>query len=116
MFTRYVLDILSKLEGAEYFSIMDPISPPVLWELRENMGWYSMAQVYPPSLTPLPWVHATPRSTPLSGRLGLRVSSVKLKTLNAFYGHFRSFAHPKPYIINDQRKKIYNPILIVFRY
>jgi hypothetical protein len=23
MFTRYVLDILSKLEGAEYFSIMD---------------------------------------------------------------------------------------------
>jgi hypothetical protein len=53
---------------------------------------------------------------PLSGRLGLRVSSVKLKTLNAFYGHFRSFAHPKPHIKNDQRKKIYNPVLIVFRY
>jgi hypothetical protein len=80
------------------------------------MGWYSMAQVYPPSLSPLPWVRATPRSTSLSGRLGLRVSSVKLKTLNAFYGHFRSFAHPKPYIKNDQRKKIYNPVLIVFRY
>jgi hypothetical protein len=75
-----------------------------------------MAQVYPPALTPLPWVRATPRSTPLSGRLGLLVSSIKLKTLNAFYGHFRSFAHPKPYIKNDQRKKIYNPALIVFRY
>jgi hypothetical protein len=80
------------------------------------MGWYSMAQVYPPSLSPLPWVRAYPRSTPFSGRLGLRVSSVKLKTLNAFYGHLRSFAHPKPYIKNDQRKKIYNPVLIVFRY
>jgi hypothetical protein len=80
------------------------------------MGWDSMAQVYSPSLSPLPWVRATPRSTPLSGRLGLRVSSVKLKTLNAFYGHFRSFAHPKPYIKNDQRKKIYNPVLIDFRY
>jgi hypothetical protein len=57
-----------------------------------------------------------PPLNPLSGRLGLRVSSVKLKTLNAFYGHFRSFAHPKPYIKNDQRKKIYNPALIVFRY
>jgi hypothetical protein len=70
----------------------------------------------PYSLSPLPWVRATPRSTPLSGRLGLRVSSVKLKTLNVFYGHFRSFAHPKPYIKNYQRKKIYNPVLIFFRY
>jgi hypothetical protein len=74
------------------------IRPPVIWEPRRNMGSYSMAQVYPPSLSPLPFLRATPRSTPLSGRLGLRVSSVKLKTLNAFYGHFRSFAHHKPYI------------------
>jgi hypothetical protein len=80
------------------------------------MGSYSMALVYPPTLSPLPWVRATHRSTPFSGRLGLRVISVKLETLNAFYGHLRSFAHPKPYIKNDQRKKIYNPVLIVFRY
>jgi hypothetical protein len=80
------------------------------------MGWYSMAQVYPPSLTPLPWVRATPRLTPLSGRRGLRVSPVKLKTLNAFYGHFRSFAHPKPCVKNDQRNEIYNPIPFFFRY
>jgi hypothetical protein len=79
------------------------------------MGSYSMAQVYPPSLTPLPWVRATPPLDPLSGRRGLRVSPVKLETLNAFYGHSRSFAHPKPYMKNDQHKKIYNPVLIVFR-
>jgi hypothetical protein len=57
-----------------------------------------------------------PPLDPLSGRRGLRVSTVKLETLNAFYGHSRSFAHPKPYIKNDQREKIYNPVLIVFRY
>jgi hypothetical protein len=41
---------------------------------------------------------------------GLRVAHVKRKTLNAFFGHFRSFAHPKPYIQNDRREEIYNPI------
>jgi hypothetical protein len=56
-----------------------------------------------------------PRSTPFSGRRGLRVSPVKLETLNAFYGHSPSFAHPKPCMKNDQRKKIYNLVLIVFR-
>jgi hypothetical protein len=83
-----------------------------------NTGSYSMAQVYPPpALTPLPWVRATPpRSTPFLAGLGCASAPLKLKTLNAFYGHFRSFAHPKPYIKNDQHKKIYNPALIVFRY
>ncbi|KAK4021237.1 hypothetical protein OUZ56_003156 [Daphnia magna] len=51
---------------------------------------------------------------PPSGRLGQRVSSVKLETLYAFYGHSRSFSHPKPYIKNDQRKKIYNLVSIIF--
>ncbi len=76
-----------------------------------NMGWYT------PLHCPLSHGYAPPTPLdPFSGRLGLRVSSVKLKTLNAFYGHFRSFAHPKPCIKNDQRKKIYNPVLIVFLY
>jgi hypothetical protein len=79
------------------------------------MGPYSMAQVNPHSLTPLPGLRAVPSARTPLGRLGQRVSSVKLKTLNAFYGHSRSFAHPKPSIKNDQRKKIYNPVLIVFR-
>ncbi len=62
------------------------------------------------------WVRATPPPLdPFSGRRGLRVSPVKLETLNAFYGHSRSFAHPKPCMKNDQRKKIYNPVLTVFR-
>jgi hypothetical protein len=47
-------------------------------------------------------------------RLGLHVSSVKLKTLNAFYGYSRSFAHPKPYIKNDRHEKINNPVSFVF--
>jgi hypothetical protein len=81
------------------------------------MGPYSMAQVNPPFTHPSPKGARSPlRSTPLSGRLGQRVSSVKLKTLNAFYGHFRSFAHPKPYVKNDQRNEIYNPASIFFRY
>jgi hypothetical protein len=81
------------------------------------MGWYSMAQVNPPFTHPSPKGTRSPlRSTPLSGRLGQRVSSVKLKTLNAFYGHFRSLAHPKPYVKNDQRNEIYNPVSIFFRY
>ncbi len=42
--------------------------------------------------------------------------SIKIKTLNAFYGHFRSFAHPKPYVKNYQRNEINNPELIFFRY
>jgi hypothetical protein len=55
----------------------------------------------------------SPARPPL-GRLGLHVSSVKLKTLNAFYGYSRSFAHPKPYIKNDRHEKINNPVSIVF--
>ena len=42
-------------------------------------------------------------------QLGLRVAHVKRKTLNAFFGHSRSFAHPKTYIQNDRRDEIYNP-------
>jgi hypothetical protein len=34
---------------------------------------------------------------------GLYLELQTLRTLNAFYGHFRSFAHPKPYVKNDQR-------------
>jgi hypothetical protein len=45
---------------------------------------------------------------------GLRVAHVKRKTLNAFFGHSRSFAHPKPYIQNDRRDEIYNPVPFVF--
>ncbi|KZS20839.1 Histone h2a [Daphnia magna] len=56
-----------------------------------------------------------PPLDPPSGRLRQRVSHVKLETLNAFYRHSRSFAHHKPYIKNDQREKISNPVLIVFR-
>ena len=41
---------------------------------------------------------------------GLRVAHVKRKTLNAFFGHSRSFAHPKPRIQNDRRDEIYNPV------
>ena len=41
---------------------------------------------------------------------GLRVAHVKRKTLNAFFGHSRSFAHPKPNIQNDRRDEIYNPV------
>ena len=41
-----------------------------------------MAQVNPPSLTPLPWVSAIPPSDPPSGRLELRVSPVQLETFN----------------------------------
>jgi hypothetical protein len=39
---------------------------------------------------------------------------VKRKTLNAFFGHSRSFAHPKTYIQNDRRDEIYNPVPFVF--
>ena len=35
---------------------------------------------------------------------------VKRKTLNAFFGHSRSSAHPKPYIIIDRRDEFYNPV------
>jgi hypothetical protein len=45
---------------------------------------------------------------------GLRVAHVKPETLNAFLGHSRSFAHPKPYIQNDRRDEIYNPVPFVF--
>jgi hypothetical protein len=34
--------------------------------------------------------------------------------LNSFYGLFRSFAHTKPCIKNDQRKKSYNHVLVIF--
>jgi hypothetical protein len=39
---------------------------------------------------------------------------VKRKTLNAFFGQPRSFAHPKPYIQNDRHDDIYNPVPFVF--
>jgi hypothetical protein len=70
---------------------------PFHWPLS-----HGYAQSPPPPLFP-----------PLA-RLGLQVSSVKLKTLNAFYGYSRSFAHPKPYIKNDRHEKINNPVSIVF--
>ncbi len=47
-----------------------------------------------------------PTLDPISGRLWLHASPVKLETLNAFYGHSRSFAHPKLYIKNDQRENL----------
>ena len=33
---------------------------------------------------------------------------------NAFFGHSRSFANPKPNIILDRRDEIYNPVPFVF--
>ena len=45
---------------------------------------------------------------------GLRVAHVKSETLNAFFGHSRSFAHPKPYIIINRRDEIYDPVPLVF--
>ena len=55
-----------------------------------------------------------PPSDPLLGVFGLRVIPVKRKTLNAFFGHSRSFAYPKPYIIITRRDKIYNTVSFVF--
>ena len=55
-------------------------------------------------------MRSLPPSDPLFCVFGLRVAHVKRKTLNAFFGHSRSFAHPKPYIQNDRRDEIYNPV------
>ncbi len=52
----------------------------------------------------------SPPSDPLFCVFGLRVTHVKRKTLNAFFGHSRSFAYPKPYIQSDRRDEIYNLI------
>jgi hypothetical protein len=51
-----------------------------------------------------------PRSNRQFCVFGLRVAHVKRKTLNAFFGHSRSFAHPKPHIIIDRRDEIYNRV------
>ena len=74
-----------------------------------------------PSLSPSPpypmraWgMRSLPLLDPLFCVFGLRVAHVKRKTLNAFFGHSRSFAHPKPYIQNDRRDEIYNPVPFVF--
>ncbi len=40
----------------------------------------------------------------------MRVAHVKRKILNAVFGHYHLFAHPKPYIIIDRRDEIYNPV------
>jgi len=55
-------------------------------------------------------MRSLPPSDPLFCAFGLRVAHVKRKTLNAFFGHSRSFAHPKTYIQNDRRDKIYNHV------
>ncbi len=56
-----------------------------------------MWQGKPPFTDPSPMGTPNPPTLdPLSGRLWLHASPVKLETLNAFYGHSRLFAHPKP--------------------
>ena len=59
-------------------------------------------------------MRSLPLLDPLFCVFGLRVAHVKRKTLNAFFGNSRSFAHPKPYIILDRRDEIYNPVPFVF--
>ena len=48
------------------------------------------------------YAESPPYSTPFS--------ALKRKTLNAFFGQSRSFSHPKPYIQNNRRDEIYNPV------
>jgi hypothetical protein len=127
----YCLFKMSKFKffGHFYFDLVEiPTSvlwkvSPICWPLDDrwygsrggNMSPYGLAQVYP-LLSPLSQGYAqSPCSTPLLSRLGQRVSPVKLKTLNTFYGHSRSFAHLKPYIKNYQHEMIYNPVSFVFR-
>ncbi len=66
-----------------------------------------MAQGNPPFTQPSPMgTRNPPPLDPLSGRLGLRDSSVKLEILNAFYEHSHSVAHPKPWklkMISEKR-------------
>jgi hypothetical protein len=57
-------------------------------------------------------MRSLPPPDPISCAFGLRVAHVKRKTLNAFFGHSRSFAHPKTYIQNDRHDEIYNPVPI----
>ncbi len=39
-------------------------TPPLTWKDEKNLGPYGVAQVNPPSLTPLPWVRPIPPAKP----------------------------------------------------
>ena len=55
-------------------------------------------------------MRSLPLLDPLFCVFGLRVAHVKRNHLNAFFGHSRLFAHPKPHIQNDRRGEICNPV------
>jgi hypothetical protein len=83
----------SILGPSTYQPGMLTIRLPVNWRPGKNMGRYSMAQVNPPPLhSPIGKNHI-PLNPPFWPVWAAR-HYVKLKTLNAFYGHFRPFAHP----------------------
>ena len=96
-------ELVSKL----YYTALKTSIRNVLNQILPHSGLLSPSHS-PSLLYPLRarGMRSLPPSDPLLGVFGLRVTPVKRKKLNAFFGHSRSFAHPKLYIIIDRRDEI----------